>query len=110
MEQSGKSLGMYCGDTEYLTWAKVDSSDVIIPFETGDVVHFALWADGTTNTPTLSKECTVFTVAGEAKFDFESVDTRDIAPGDYKYSLWAVYANGDEQTAIGRLSFTLRKR
>lgn len=102
---------MVRGDTEKITWWMEDVNDAIIPLQAGDTVHFKLWADGDTEEPLMAKAITAFTVDGKAEIILDPADTETIEPSDqYKYTIYVVYADQDEQTPVPRWPFVLKRR
>jgi hypothetical protein len=98
------------GDTETLTVAIYNESDVLVPLVTGDTVTFTMkpkcadLKDTLAQTATLSKVVTSFS-AGLAEINFASADTASIEVGEggyneYVYEIEVLFDDGERKTVM----------
>ena len=98
------------GDTETLTVAIYNESDVLVPLVSGDTVTFTMKPkcadplDTLAQTATLTKTVTSFT-DGLAEISFASADTSSIEVGDggfneYVYEIEVLFADNQRKTVM----------
>jgi len=109
MRIKGNTIYLVRGDTASITVSAADQYDASRPFVAGDTVYFTVKKSTRTEIKEVQKIITVFNMNGQAVFDIEHEDTKNMSFGTYYYDIQLTSAEGRVITIIPASNFILEE-
>jgi len=103
----GSNISMIRGDSETITVSLIGSSNVVVPFVTGDTVYLTIKINDCTATKLLQKVITDFP-EGKAVIEIKPEDTKSLTFGDYVYDIQLTTALGVVTTIVTPSKFSIK--